>query len=139
AILFCFATNYSVIEQLPSPRPDSGILGFSALALAVYVRMLFLGLSLRRGVSFSIWAVLAIGCKELAAPMFVLPYLGLIWIAYREHSPGARRTIRVSFLAGVAVYVLTNVIYAPGTWLQRMRYWMSGPGIDADVWGHGGG
>jgi hypothetical protein len=139
ALIFCVATNYALVEQLPSPRPDSGMLAFSALALAVYVRMLFFGLTIRRGVFFSVWAVFAIGCKELAAPMFVLPFLGLIWIAFRQHAPEARRTIRWSFVAGVAAYVLTNVIYAPRTWQARMHYWLGGPGIDADVWGHGGG
>jgi len=139
ALLFCVATNYALVDQLPSPRPDSGMLAFSALALAMYARMLFWGLSVRRGVWFSVWAVLAISCKELAAPMFVLPYLGLIWLAYREQTPVARRTIRWSFLAGVIGYALLNIVYAPGTWMQRMHFWLAGPGIDADVWGHGGG
>jgi hypothetical protein len=138
-LLFCVATNYALIDQLPSPRPDSGMIAFSALALAMYVRMLFAGLSVRRGVWFSIWAVLAISCKELAAPMFVLPYLGLIWLAYREESVVARRTIRWSFVTGVVGYALVNIIYAPHTWMQRMHFWLAGPGIDADVWGHGGG
>jgi hypothetical protein len=139
ALLFCVATNYALVDQLPSPRPDSGMIAFSALAVAMYVRMLFFGLSVRRGVWFSIWAVLAISCKELAAPMFVLPYLGLIWLAYTQHTPVARRTIRWSFLTGVIGYAALNIVYAPGTWKMRMNFWLAGPGIDADVWGHGGG
>jgi hypothetical protein len=139
ALLFCVATNYALVDQLPSPRPDSGMLAFAALALAMYVRMLFSGLSVRRGMWFSIWAVLAISCKELAAPMFVLPYLGLIWLAYREESVVARRTIRWSFLTGVIGYAALNIIYAPATWKMRMDFWLAGPGIDGDVWGHGGG
>jgi len=139
ALLFCVATNYALIDQLPSPRPDSGMIAFSALALAMYVRMLFAGLTVRRGVWFSVWGVLAISCKELAAPMFVLPYLGLIWLAYREGNIVARRTIRWSFLTGVIGYALLNIIYAPGAWKMRMHFWLAGPGIDADVWGHGGG
>ena len=145
ALLFCVVTNYAVVEQLPSPRPDSGMIAFAALALGVYARMLFLGLSVRRGAWFSVWAVLAISSKELAAPMFVLPFLGLICIAWRDgdRQPGgreaARRAIRWSFLTGVVAYALLNVVYAPGTWAQRMQFWLSGPGIDGDVWGHGGG
>ncbi|MEA2708295.1 MAG: hypothetical protein QOF78_896 [Phycisphaerales bacterium] len=139
ALLFCVATNYALVEQLPSPRPDSGMIAFSALALAMYVRMLFVGLTVRRGVWFSIWAVLAMSCKELAAPMFVMPFLGLIWIAYQHHNDIARRTIRWSFITGVLAYALLNIVYAPHTWLARMRFWLAGPGIDADVWGHGGG
>jgi hypothetical protein len=137
ALLFCVATNFALIDQLPSPRPDSGMIAFAALALGVYVRMLFVGLSVRRGVWFSIWAVLAISCKELAAPMFVMPFLGLIWLAYRQHDDVARRTIRWSFLTGVIAYALLNIVYAPGTWVERMRFWLAGPGIDPDVWGHG--
>lgn len=145
ALLFCAATNYAMVDQLPSPRPDSGMIGFSALALAVYARMLFVGLSVRRGAWFAVWAVLAISSKELAAPMFVMPFLALIFIAWREgdRNPGgrraARRTIRWSFVTGVVAYALLNIVYAPGTWMRRMDYWLRGPGIDADVWGHGGG
>ena len=139
ALLFCIATNYALIDQLPSPRPDSGMIAFSALALTMYVRMLYWGLSVRRGVWFSIWAVLAISCKELAAPMFVLPFLALVWLGYTQRTKEARRTIRWSFLTGVAAYAALNILYAPHTWMQRMHFWLAGPGIDADVWGHGGG
>src|SRR5688500_2390827 len=139
ALLFCVVTNYALLEQLPSPRPDSGMIAFAALALGVYMRMVFAGLSVRRGVWFSIWAVLAISSKELAAPMFVLPFLGLIWLAYGQHDDVARRTIRWSFITGVVAYAMLNIVYAPGTWRQRMDFWLNGPGIDADVWGHGGG
>ena len=139
ALLFCVATNYALVDQLPSPRPDSGMIGFSALALAVYVRMLFDGLTVRRGVWFAICAAFAVSCKELAAPMFVMPLLGLIGIAWRQDTPVARRTIWSTFGAGVIAYALLNIVYAPLTWRARMKYWIGGPGIDADVWGHGGG
>jgi hypothetical protein len=148
ALLFCFATNYAVAEQLPSPRPDSPMLAFSALAIAMYLRMLYLGLTVRRGVAFSLFAVFAISSKELAGPLFVLPYLGLIWLAWRRgvsggaDQPGGRRgaerTIRYSFLAGVIAYAMLNIVYAPATWLQRMKFWLVGPGINAEVWGKGG-
>ena len=139
AMLFCVATNYALVDQLPSPRPDSGMIGFGALALAVYVRMLFDGLTVRRGAWFAVWAAIAVSCKELAAPMFVMPLLGLIVVAWRQDTAVARRTIWWTFGAGVVAYALLNIVYAPATWRARMQYWLSGPGIDADVWGHGGG
>ena len=140
ALLFCVATNYMLAYELPSPRPDSPMLAFAALALACYVRAIFDGLTVRRGVWMSIWAVFAVSSKELAAPLFVLPYLGLIALAWREHrDPAARRaalrTVGITIAAGVTAYALVNIVYAPHTWLERMRYWLLGPGIDAGVWG----
>src|SRR5438093_1518921 len=47
ALLFCIATNWALVYVLPIARPDSPMLAFSALALAVYVRILFLGMTIR--------------------------------------------------------------------------------------------
>ena len=144
ALLFCVATNWALLHALPSPRPDSPMIAFTALALAVYVRILFLGMTLRRGIWFSIWVACAVSSKELAAPMFVLPYLGLIALMWREgdRQPGgadkATSAMVYCVATGVIVYALLNVVYAPGTWWQRMKFWMGGPGIDAEVWGGGG-
>jgi hypothetical protein len=145
ALLFCLATDYMLAYELPTARPDSAMIGFSALALACYVRMVFQGFTVRRGIWMSIWAACAVSSKELAAPMFVLPYIGLIVMALRGHREtvaasgraGALRVMAWSIAAGVICYLLLNVVYAPHTWLARMKYWLAGPGIDADVWGHG--
>jgi hypothetical protein len=149
ALLFCVATNYILAYELPTPRPDSPMLGFSALALACYVGMVYDRFTARRGIWMSIWAVFAVSSKELAAPMFVLPYLGLLVLAWREdrdhpagkHAAGQRggalRAMGWSIAAGVVAYLLLNVVYAPHTWLERMRFWLTGPGIDPEVWGTG--
>jgi hypothetical protein len=42
-----------------------------------------------------------------------------------------------SIAAGVVAYLLLNVLYAPHTWLARMKFWLHGPGIDPEVWGGG--
>lgn len=144
ALLFTLATNYAVAIALPTPRPDSAMLGFAALALASYVNILFRGLTAWRAAWMSLLAVVAISSKELAGPMFVLPYLGLIALAWREGDAqpggGGRATTAViySVATGVVAYCLLNIVYAPATWLQRMRFWIGGPGIDAEVWGGGG-
>jgi hypothetical protein len=73
--------------------------------------------------------------------MFVLPYLGLIVLALRRGGDERRDALRVMMItiaAGVVAYLLVNVVYAPRTWLERMNFWLRGPGIDADVWGHSG-
>jgi hypothetical protein len=143
AMLFTIATNWALVHSLPAPRPDSPMLAFSALALAVYIRILFLGLTARRGIWMSIWAVFAISSKELAGPMFVLPYLGLIALLWRDETRkrlGGDRAITAMVYCvatGVFGYALLNIVYAPATWKQRMDFWIGGPGIDADVWGGG--
>jgi hypothetical protein len=35
-------------------------------------------------------------------------------------------------------YALLNVVYAPATWLERMKFWVADSGADGAVWGHPG-
>ena len=141
---FCVATNYILILSLPLTNPNSPILTFTAAALVVYWRILYLGLTVRRAFWLSIWAVCAISSKELAGPMFVLPYLGLAWTFWRESrgDPAGRRNywraLAVALGTGVGFYALVNVVYAPATWWARIRFWLGGPGADSAVWGGGG-
>jgi hypothetical protein len=37
-------------------------------------------------------------------------------------------------LIGAGAYLLINVIYAPASWWQHIRFWMAGPGKDPAVW-----
>ena len=122
------------------------MLAFCAAALAVYIRILYDGLTIRRGVLLSLFAVAAVSSKELAAPMFVFPYLALIVIAWRSRSNAADdksrsplKAIIIAIVVGVVAYALLNIVYAPHTWLKRMEFWSEGPGIDPDVWGTSGG
>ncbi len=136
AFLLCIATNYALVYALPNPKPDAPMLAFSAAAIAVYVRILYLGLTTRRGVMLSLFAVCAVSSKELAGPMFVLPYLGLAWIAWKQRD--AIKPFCISVATGVVAYALLNIVYAPSTWLKRMKFWIGGAGIDPGVWGGGG-
>ncbi len=138
-MLLCIATNFPLLHSLPTARPDSPMMAFSALALAMYIRILYLGLTLRRGIATALLVVFATSSKELAATMFVLPFLGLAFVP-SEADPGLigyRRTkiLAITAIVGVVAYALLNIVYAPETWLQRMKFWMDGPGIDSRVWG----
>ena len=133
AMLLCVATDSALVSTLPTPRPDAPMLAFAAAALAVWVRIVTLGFSTRRGIVLALLAVFAVSSKELAAALFVLPYVSLAWIAFRI--PAARRPYVVSVVTGVVAYALLDVVYAPATWMRRMGFWIGGPGIDASVWG----
>ena len=134
ALIFCVATNYALLYTLPTPRPDSPMLAFTALALAVYLRMLYLGITPRRAIAFALWATFAVSARELSAPLFVLPYLALIVLARRG---GQYRALLLCFATTILAYALLNIVYAPSTWWARMKFWTTGPGIDAEVWGGG--
>jgi hypothetical protein len=139
AMLLCLATNFPLLHSLPTARPDSPMMAFSALALAMYIRILYLGLTLRRGIATALLVVFAASSKELAATMFVLPFLGLAFMQ-SEADPGLvgfRRTkiLAITAIVGVIAYALLNIVYAPTTWLHRMEFWIAGPGIDSRVWG----
>ncbi|HEB89436.1 MAG TPA: hypothetical protein ENI85_07690 [Deltaproteobacteria bacterium] len=144
AFLTCVGTNYAAAYFLANTRPDGLCYAFVAASMGVYVRILFDGPTLRRGVLLSLLAVFAISSKELAGPVYVLPYLGLGWMLVRR----ARRTpstaaeqLRIagaSIAAGVIGYLVLNVVYAPAAWWTRMSHWLGGPGTSKDVWMEGG-
>jgi hypothetical protein len=140
AFLVCVSTNLPLLIGVPVPGPDSALNGFAAAALGVYVTIIFKGLNSRRAFCVSLLAVCAISAKELAGPMFIFPYIGILWTEWRRVSSqdDRRRLLKsavVLMVTGVGAYVLLNIAYAPHTWLERMRFWLSGPGIDPAVWG----
>lgn len=146
AFAVCAATNYALVQRFPPAKPDGPMLAFCAAALAVYIRILYDGLTTRRGVLLSLFAVAAVSSKELAAPMFVFPYLALVVIAWRSRASSADdktrsplKAIIIAIVVGIVAYALLNIVYAPHTWLKRMQFWSEGPGIDPDVWGTTGG
>jgi hypothetical protein len=152
AMLFCIATNFTLVHSLPTARPDSPMLAFSAAALAVYIQILYLGLTLKRSLAMVLLIVFATTSKELAAPMFVLPCLALFFatpVAPRPKealsdrstitSPTSSARLKIlllSALTALLTYALLNIVYAPHTWLDRMKFWLTGPGIDPNVWGN---
>jgi hypothetical protein len=141
APMVCLVTNVPVLHNLPSARPDSPMLTFVALALALYLWILHRGLTPWRGFWLSVFAVCAISSKELAGPLFVFPYMALIWMGWRESRDDAATRGRyvyglgAALITGPVLYLLLNVVYAPSTWLKRMEFWVGGAGADDAVWG----
>jgi hypothetical protein len=140
ALLFCVATSPAVIIALVSTKPDGLMLAFLAASMAAYASIVADGLTKWRGFWLSACAVFSISCKELTAPAFVVPYVGIALAGWRATSGDrhARRRFLGDFAftvaAGVITYLVVNVLYAPGVWLERMR-WFRGPGgPNAAIW-----
>jgi hypothetical protein len=142
--LVCIGTNWAPAHFLANTRPDGPTYAFVAASLAVYLRILYAGATVRRGVWLSLLAVAAISSKEIAGPVYVLPYLGLALMLYRESAsdPSKRRNcVRVALAsvgAGVTSYLVLNVVYAPLVWWARTLHWLGGQGTSRDVWYVGG-
>ncbi len=152
AFLACIGTNVPLIMSLPIPRPDTAMLAFGALSLGVYLTIIREGLTPARAFWFSLWAVFAVSAKELAAPMFVLPVLALCIPSYavagavqsRETFGDTcrdtfRKSIGVALVTSLGSYCLLDIVYAPHTWLARMRFWLGGLAVDRAVWSGGSG
>ena len=144
AFLTCVGTNYAAAHFLANTRPDGLCYAFVAASLGVYIRILYDGPTLRRGIALSLFAVFAISSKELAGPVYVLPYLGLGWMFYRQsrERPGSGealgRIATASIATGLVSYLLLNVVYAPLAWWTRTTHWLGGEGTSKDVWMEGG-
>lgn len=141
AFLFCVGTNYCAVGYAANTRPDGPMFAFVAASLGLYVRIVYDGLTRARGVWLSILAVCAISAKEVAGPVYLLPYLGVGWLVWQagreraEERPALLRTVAATLAAGVGSYLLLNVVYAPQVWLVRMSHWLGGAGADSAVWG----
>ncbi len=134
AVLLVVATNPVLDFGLVALKPDAPMILFSALALAVYVRMVTREITTRRAVLFGVLAAVAIAAKESAIPLLGLP---LVYVALRPRV-GAERSWRVAAALAVSfvvTYGLVAVVYAPATWWARMTFWFAGPGISTEVWG----
>jgi hypothetical protein len=140
SLLFCVATSPSLVRFFAATKPDGLMLAFLAAWLAMYALVLHSGLTVRRGLLMSLFAVLSVSCKELTVNVFPIPYLGLgvagLVAAQGKRGEIARFLTRyaVTIAGGIVFYALLNIVYAPSTWLERMRYWISGPGKDPNVW-----
>ncbi len=141
AFSFCVATNYCAVGFAAFTRPDGPMLALVGASLGVYMRILHDGLTLRRGVWLSALAVCAISTKEIAGPVYVLPYLGLLFLAAQEAraNPSRRaavaRSVGWMLATGVVAYLVLNVVYAPANWWLRISHWLAGSGADSAVWG----
>ena len=81
------------------------------------------GLTWKRGSLLSLFAVLSISCKELTAPTYVLPYVGLAVTGWRRTDGDPAAAAPVLGRSGdhprgrTDWYALVNIVYAPATWL----------------------
>lgn len=135
------ASNYNYNAILSSTRPDALMMVFGTLFMVVYLDSVFDGLTLRRGMILGLCAVCAVSSKELIYAMFVLPVLFLIIRAALGKDPvihTGKLLLRWTLTTGLitfGAYALVNIVYAPHTWVARMRYWSSGEGLDPSIWG----
>ena len=140
ALLLCVATSEGVVYSFVATKPDGLMLAFLAASMAIYADILGRGFTGTRGILLSLFAVGSISCKELTAPVYLLPYAGIAVVGWLEskHNPLARRRfladLAVSVATGIAAYLVINVVYAPATWLERMHHWVGGAGKDPNVW-----
>ncbi len=142
--LFCVATNSMFVMSLPLSKPDAPMLAFSALAMGVYLRIIYFGLTPKRALWFGIWMALGVSGKEIAGPMFVLPCIGLLWVCWpgRQGEADTRtlfwKSLGRAVAGAVVTYSIVNIAYAPRTWLECMHFWLHGAGADASIWGGSG-
>ena len=140
-LLLVVATNYRVQWQLPVPMPDSSMVAFALMAAAAWVWTLYAGVTPWRAGLFGAAAAMAAGSKENAMPLLLGVSFAILVAAWFDARRGrtsfanARRSTLSLVGVGAGLYVLTNVIYAPRVWWQRMQYWTTGPGVDGDIWG----
>ncbi len=140
AFLIGAGTSHIAAYFAANTAPDGPMLAFALASLGTYTRILALGATPGRLVALSLLAVFSISSKELAGFLYLLPYLGLgavLWREQRATPEGRRRSARLCALAlssGVGAYLLLDVVYAPGTWWLRMQHWLAGSGADPDVW-----
>jgi hypothetical protein len=138
ALLLCSATNPVMIWQAVLLKGDGPMIAFSSLALGTYVLIVRRTLTIGRAFWFSTFIAWAVTAKEFAVPLFALPYAALAFRASRPaQSPQLRSGDIRSLAVGLATlggwYALLNVVYAPATWLKRIRYLLSG--ADPEIWG----
>ncbi len=139
ALLLCAATNPTMIWHAVLLKGDGPMIAFSSLALGTYVVIVRRTLTIARALWFSTFIAWAVTAKEFAVPLFALPCAALAFRALRPaQSPqlrsGYMRSLAVGLATLVGWYALLNVIYAPATWLKRIRYVLSGA-ADPEIWG----
>ena len=133
---------YPYTAILTSTRPDALMMAFGGFFIVLYIDAILEGVTLRRAVLLALCAVCAVSSKELIYAMFLLPMLWLLVRAavgkdplLKPGLPLIRLTAITAFVA-VTSYALVNIVYAPATWLARMRFWTSGEGMDPRIWGN---
>jgi hypothetical protein len=139
AITAMISTNPLIIFSFVANKPDGVMHGLASVAIGIYMIIVFYGLTPRRAVGFAAAAMMAFSSKEIVGPMLILPFIGLVYSSwqYAKRISAVKNFIKsIVLLVSTAVfsYAIINVIYAPETWWQRMKFWLVGPGTDPNVW-----
>lgn len=139
AVLLSLTTSMVFLESLVDTNPDGLMLAFLLFALANYAAIVLEGLTRWRAIGLAFFWVASLSCKELTSITMVLPCFGLIGLAaasLRGDAAAGKRNLKimaVSCLCMAGFYVLINVFYAPGAWLERLHY-VFGPLKDPSIW-----
>jgi hypothetical protein len=140
AAFLCLAANPVFIRHCVILKTDLPMMVGSMIALAVYARIVLTELTPRRAVALAAWVAVAVTGKEIAVPLFALPIVGLGvtgWWSSRGREAARAiywRSLLWAVVTGVGVYFVLNIVYAPSSWMQRMRIWLGGTGMDPAVW-----
>jgi hypothetical protein len=139
AVLLSLSTSMVLLEALVDTNPNGLMMAFFLFALANYAAIVLGGLTKGRAIAMAFFYIASLSCKELTSLTFVLPYLALIALGVfgvRRNAKDGRRDLQIiilSCLAAFGFYFLINVVYAPGSWFERMRY-VFGPLKDPAIW-----
>lgn len=136
--------NYNVVWHAPLARPDTAMMVFLGISLALVARIALVGPRREEAIWLGICSAAAVGSKENAAPVLVFACLGLVaWtlltrregVDRRESIRAALRCAAWAIAVGAAFYAITNIAPSPANWARRMKYWLWGDGLSGDVWG----
>lgn len=133
---------YPYTAILTSTRPDALMMAFGGFFLVLYIDGILDGVTVRRAVLLALCAVCAVSSKELIYAMFLLPMLWLLVRAAIGKDPLLKpglpliRLTAITTVVAFVSYALINIVYAPATWMARMRFWTSGEGMDPSIWGN---
>jgi hypothetical protein len=138
-VLTSLSTSMVLLETLVDTNPNGLMIAFLLFALANYAVIVLRGFSKTRAIAMAFFYIASLSCKELTSVTFIFPYLSLIalaaWGVWRNTTEGRRnfQIVTWSCLSALGFYLLINVVYAPSSWVERMRY-VFGPLKDPAIW-----
>jgi hypothetical protein len=133
ATILCVATAPDLIYSAVATKPDGLMMAFLAMSVAVYALIIADGFTLRRGILLSLTAVASLSCKEQTAPAYLAIYAWILVTGLRDGRRFLADFARAGMI-GVGAYLLINVVYAPASWVEHIKFWIGGPGKDPGVW-----
>lgn len=133
AVVLCVATAPDLIFSAVATKPDGMMMAFFAMSMAAYAEIVCDKFTPRRGMWLGLTAVASVSCKEATAPAYMAMFAWVLIAGLRERMSFFKDFARMVAIA-VGFYLVLNVIYAPGAWVEHIRYWIGGPGKDPAIW-----